>query len=35
VENAWVDLSKNCSVEAVAENWAKISDMAGAKRRTR
>jgi NAD(P)-dependent dehydrogenase (short-subunit alcohol dehydrogenase family) len=35
VENAWVDLSKNCTVEAVAENWAKISDMAGAKRRTR
>jgi NAD(P)-dependent dehydrogenase (short-subunit alcohol dehydrogenase family) len=35
VENAWVDLSADCTVESVAANWAKISDLTGAKPRTR
>jgi NAD(P)-dependent dehydrogenase (short-subunit alcohol dehydrogenase family) len=35
VENPWVDLGQNCTVEAVAENWAKISDLSGAKPRKR
>jgi NAD(P)-dependent dehydrogenase (short-subunit alcohol dehydrogenase family) len=33
VENPWVELGANCTVEAVAENWAKISDLTGAKPR--
>jgi NAD(P)-dependent dehydrogenase (short-subunit alcohol dehydrogenase family) len=35
VENQGADLGDKCSVEAVAENWAKISDMTGAKPRGR
>jgi NAD(P)-dependent dehydrogenase (short-subunit alcohol dehydrogenase family) len=35
VENAWVDLSEDCTVETVADNWAKISDLSAAKPRRR
>jgi NAD(P)-dependent dehydrogenase (short-subunit alcohol dehydrogenase family) len=35
VENQGADLGDNCTVEAVAENWAKISDLTGAKPRAR
>jgi NAD(P)-dependent dehydrogenase (short-subunit alcohol dehydrogenase family) len=35
VENAWVDLSADCTVESVAANWSKISDLTGAKPRSR
>jgi NAD(P)-dependent dehydrogenase (short-subunit alcohol dehydrogenase family) len=33
VENDWVDLGDKCTVEGVAENWAKITDLTGAKPR--
>jgi NAD(P)-dependent dehydrogenase (short-subunit alcohol dehydrogenase family) len=35
VENQGVDLKDGCTVEAVAENWEKISDLSGAKQRAR
>jgi hypothetical protein len=35
VENQGVDLSAGCTVEAVADNWAKISDLTNAKPRAR
>ncbi|MDH5672303.1 MAG: SDR family oxidoreductase [Myxococcales bacterium] len=35
VENKGVDLGADCSVEAVAENWEKISDLTGARPRSR
>jgi NAD(P)-dependent dehydrogenase (short-subunit alcohol dehydrogenase family) len=35
VENQGVDLKDACTVEAVAENWEKISDLSGAKQRAR
>ena len=35
VENQGVDLGDKCTVEAVAESWEKISDLSGAKPRTR
>ena len=35
VENEWVDLSADCTVEAVAAQWSKISDLSGAKPRRR
>jgi NAD(P)-dependent dehydrogenase (short-subunit alcohol dehydrogenase family) len=33
VENNWVELGDNCTVEGVAENWSKITDLTGAKPR--
>ncbi len=35
VENQGVDLGDGCTVEAVAQNWEKISDLTGAKPRAR
>ena len=35
VESPFVNLGDNCTVEAVAENWAKISDLSAAKPRGR
>ena len=35
VENAWVDLSGDCTVESVAEHWTQISDLSAAKPRRR
>src|SRR5690349_15832435 len=35
VENEWVDLGANCTVEAVADKWSKITDLTGAKPRSR
>jgi NAD(P)-dependent dehydrogenase (short-subunit alcohol dehydrogenase family) len=33
VENSWVELGDNCTVEGVAANWSKITDLTGAKPR--
>jgi NAD(P)-dependent dehydrogenase (short-subunit alcohol dehydrogenase family) len=33
VENNWVELGDKCTVEGVAENWSKITDLTGAKPR--
>ena len=35
VESPFVNLASNCTVEAVAENWPKISDLSAAKPRSR
>jgi NAD(P)-dependent dehydrogenase (short-subunit alcohol dehydrogenase family) len=35
VENTWVDLSADCTVESVAASWPKITDLTGAKPRSR
>ena len=35
VENQGVDLGDSCTVESVAQNWEKISDLTGAKPRSR
>jgi NAD(P)-dependent dehydrogenase (short-subunit alcohol dehydrogenase family) len=35
VENNWVELGEKCTVEGVAENWSKITDLTGAKQRAR
>ncbi len=35
VESPWVNLGDKCTVEGVAENWAKISDLSSVKPRSR